>query len=424
MKSPLMKSTSLTLTFVLAGLLCSNASAQETAPAAPATVPAAEAASQPAPTVEPALKFEYERFEYGTVEQGDKVTVTFPFKNVSDRTITIDNIRASCGCTVPELEKKVFAPGESDVIKATFDSARRQGVNTKTITVNTDDAGKQAYILSFTGEVLVSVSLQTPMLAFEEVDQGTSVTKETAIINVSGKPLTIGQVVSSKESLLVTVGKSEPYTDEKTKKTGERIPVSVTVPDSLPAGNIDGNVTINTDSANVPVLTLPIRGLVRGELVAQPSKVFFGTVPPETESRRRIILTGKKERTFTAESITVAPLIGAQEVAVSFEAVKAPEGRPGSGALDLTMIAPKQMGSSSGDLHIDGKLGDEAFRLTIPYNVFVRETPNPAATIQSTPTAVPAQPGERQQEIERLRQNLKSKIEERRNNPSAANTGS
>ncbi len=67
-----------------------------------------------------------------------KLTALYPFANKTQATVSILDIKSTCGCTVPELEKKTYAPGESGELKVTFDIGSRQGPQTKLITVTTD----------------------------------------------------------------------------------------------------------------------------------------------------------------------------------------------------------------------------------------------------------------------------------------------
>ena len=49
------------------------------------------------------ITFEHLEFDFGTIEQGEKVTHTFKFKNTGTESLLIFEARGSCGCTVPEL---------------------------------------------------------------------------------------------------------------------------------------------------------------------------------------------------------------------------------------------------------------------------------------------------------------------------------
>jgi hypothetical protein len=74
--------------------------------------------------------------DFGTMKQGDTLNVVFPFKNIGNKPLIISNVSAGCGCTIPEIPKKPYAPGETGVIRATFDSNKGQvGHNSKQVTV-------------------------------------------------------------------------------------------------------------------------------------------------------------------------------------------------------------------------------------------------------------------------------------------------
>jgi hypothetical protein len=78
----------------------------------------------------------------------DKTAVAhFKYKNTGDKPVKITSVHASCGCTTAALAKETVAPDESGEIVATFTIGERSGVQTKTITVKTDDQPEQATIL-------------------------------------------------------------------------------------------------------------------------------------------------------------------------------------------------------------------------------------------------------------------------------------
>lgn len=86
----------------------------------------------------PAMQFDAERFDFGMLTEGERVSHMFYFKNTGKRPLIISAAEGSCGCTVPEYPKDPIAPGESGVIKVTFNSERKQGKQEKTITIVTN----------------------------------------------------------------------------------------------------------------------------------------------------------------------------------------------------------------------------------------------------------------------------------------------
>lgn len=74
--------------------------------------------------------------DFGTMKQGETLEVSFRFKNTGTKPLIISNVTAGCGCTVPEVPKKPYGPGETGVIKASFDSNKGQvGMNSKQVNV-------------------------------------------------------------------------------------------------------------------------------------------------------------------------------------------------------------------------------------------------------------------------------------------------
>ena len=76
--------------------------------------------------------------EFTPAPDAQTVVAEYPFVNRTAATIHVLDVISSCGCTVPELAKKVYAPGETGTLKATFTIGSRQGLQTKLITVRTD----------------------------------------------------------------------------------------------------------------------------------------------------------------------------------------------------------------------------------------------------------------------------------------------
>ncbi|MEI7595442.1 MAG: DUF1573 domain-containing protein [Bacteroidota bacterium] len=101
----------------------------------------------------PVLEFDTETHNFENIFAGEVVSYTFKFKNSGKSDLIISDAKATCGCTVPEYPKKPIKPGESSFITVTFNSAGKQGVQNKTITIlaNTIPNTK---VLTITGVVV------------------------------------------------------------------------------------------------------------------------------------------------------------------------------------------------------------------------------------------------------------------------------
>ncbi|MBK5269583.1 MAG: DUF1573 domain-containing protein [Bacteroidia bacterium] len=91
--------------------------------------------------------------DLGKIKEGQQVEVAFRFKNIGTKNLVIDDVTASCGCTVPEKPEKAFIPGEEGVIKAKFDSKDKFGEVNKQVYVTANTNIPNPMILNFRAEI-------------------------------------------------------------------------------------------------------------------------------------------------------------------------------------------------------------------------------------------------------------------------------
>ena len=92
--------------------------------------------------------------DFGTITQGESVSMTFRFKNVGQSNLIISSAQGSCGCTVPEWPKNPIGKGEEAAIKVTFNSAGKLGKQNKTVTLVTN-AMPNTKVITINGNVIV-----------------------------------------------------------------------------------------------------------------------------------------------------------------------------------------------------------------------------------------------------------------------------
>ena len=115
---------------------------------------AASAAQTPAPAQSvadekpegplPIAAFETTDHDFGTINEGQKVTHVYKIKNTGEAPLIIQSAQPSCGCTVPDWTKEPIPVGGSGFVKAEFDSSGKPGINNKTITVTANTWPKTA----------------------------------------------------------------------------------------------------------------------------------------------------------------------------------------------------------------------------------------------------------------------------------------
>lgn len=109
----------------------SNKAASATAPAAATPAVADEKPEGPLPLA----VYETTDHDFGTINEGQKVTHIYKIKNTGEAPLIIQSAQPSCGCTVPDWSKDPIPVGGSGFVKAEFDSNGKPGINNKTITV-------------------------------------------------------------------------------------------------------------------------------------------------------------------------------------------------------------------------------------------------------------------------------------------------
>ena len=115
-------------------------------PTAATPKPAAQDAAPTGPTT--VMSFSETEFDFGMVDEGEKVSHTYKFENTGSEPLILSNAKGSCGCTVPKWPKEPIAPGESGVITVEFNSKNKKGKRNQkvTITANTDPAQTFIYL--------------------------------------------------------------------------------------------------------------------------------------------------------------------------------------------------------------------------------------------------------------------------------------
>lgn len=166
---------------------------------------------------------------------------SFQFNNASNDTVEIISTKSSCGCTVPLLKKKIFAPKEHGEIDVQFEIGQRKGIQNKTLTITTNEDSKSIYLLRLKVVIPELLSIQ-PKLLFWRFGQ---TYKEKKI-----------QILLNKETpknfkILSIKSENTGFTIKKTHQTHKIIELSI-----LPNPNLAKTKSKITLQTNFP-LTKP-----------------------------------------------------------------------------------------------------------------------------------------------------------------------
>ena len=107
------------------------------------------------------MAFSETEFEFGTVQDGEKVSHTYKFKNTGNEPLILSDAKGSCGCTVPKWPREPIAPGAEAEIVVEFNSKNKKGKRNQKVTITANTNPPQTFIY-LKGEVLAPEGGEAP----------------------------------------------------------------------------------------------------------------------------------------------------------------------------------------------------------------------------------------------------------------------
>jgi len=199
----------------------------------------------------PRIVFQETTHDFGRAAQGTKVTHSYAFRNAGGLDLTIDNVRASCGCTVAAVSGRIIPPGGEGSIEASLDTAHDSGHKTRTITVYSNDPAQPVTNLSLAGEVDAEVAADPPALYVGHVHRGQAARNAVHLLVADA-------------ALLTRAAGHGKILDASLRPTGAGTFLDVTIKPDAPLGRFKDTVTVQTKSARQPAVTIPVVGVVDG----------------------------------------------------------------------------------------------------------------------------------------------------------------
>ncbi len=111
-----------------------------------------------------ALTWESTLYQHTATVDEDHAVATFPFQNTGNTPVQILEVRPSCGCTVAQLEKRIYQPGESGEIELKFTYGARTGLQNVNVSVLTSN---RTIPINLSLEVMIPVLVElTPRILY------------------------------------------------------------------------------------------------------------------------------------------------------------------------------------------------------------------------------------------------------------------
>ncbi len=326
--------------------------------------------------------FEKQVAELGIIGDDKKIDFEYAFTNKGNKDLEfLGQPSGSCGCTVPNLEKLVYKPGESGVIKGTYDPNHKNGPQTTKITCRTNDPKKPTFSLSVKSEVRPICRVEPSYLNIGQVNRGAE-KKETFKIISRKQELTIAQVTPQSPKTTVNV----LPTVARQLETGETVwetPVEVTVL-TKDAGQVNENITIRT-SDTTKVLSAVVTGEVLGDISVSPNQLQLPGLTPGQPVNTEFTLSSRTGGAFKVTGVQEVAQGGASPF-MKFEYTEVAGANPPQWKVKVTGTAPTAQGALRGDIVVDTDNANDP-QMRVKYFGFIRQQaavqpPKPAATNQ------------------------------------------
>jgi len=255
--------------------------------------------STPPPTIKPtikpvpAIKFEEETFDAGEAWEGEKVSHTFSFKNTGEAVLLIKKVKTSCGCTAAILSSKEIAPGLTGEIKATFNTKRFRGKQSKTVYVSSNDPKHPTIQLKLQATVKTAAAFKPRNLQFGQVTRGEETTRIIELIPESGT-IKITQLTASPNIFTARVLKDEETKPDEKEETIRPVRIEVSVSSDAPIGRHNGNLTARIDHPKISSLSARLYINIEGPVKFSPRMLFFDETSQKNRSVKKVRLNKSK----------------------------------------------------------------------------------------------------------------------------------
>ena len=202
------------------------------------------------------LIFEENRIVHEATLDETEFTATFAFKNIGDAAVEIKEVNSSCGCTTALPSKRIFEPGESGEISATFDYGSRKGKQVKSIRVETDQEKDPRIFLTLEVEIPTALEVSPSVVMWNRSAESEFKAKEVIIESSLDESIEIVEVVASSDLFKYEI---------KVLEDGIKFAMAIE-PQNIPSdskGILRGTFIVKTSLSNPTKGTIKVYAIVR-----------------------------------------------------------------------------------------------------------------------------------------------------------------
>ncbi len=230
--------------------------------------------------------------DFGKIAPKKRQKASFTFTNVGDGILKISKVKATCGCTVPELKKKNYAPGESGTITVTYNPNSMPGPVKKSLYIQSNDTVTPQFKLTIKALIEVKVTA-TPKKLDLKINKEDTGAKPITIKSKDGTLFAIKSFSSTGRSITADFDPEHKAIEHTLNPI-----VDITKLDKIPRGSI----IIGTTHPEAPSVTITFNTLTRFS-INRPT-FNLRNAKPDTKIIKEAWVKSNYDESFEIEKIT------------------------------------------------------------------------------------------------------------------------
>jgi hypothetical protein len=328
------------------------------------------------------ITFESLTHDFGQISDDKPVEHVFKFTNTGTGTLEILQASGSCGCTVPALTKRSYAPGESGEIKVVFNPHNRRDKQHTQVTVTSNDQSAPAQILHVHSFVKPLVRIDPQAVSLGQIEKGKGA---GSVVVFTSRKTDLRPIGVTSNNPVVSAVLEDPREVTIEGEPAVQATIRVNVLPNTPVGPVQSTIAVMT-SDPTKTMSITVLGEVIGEVMLVPPRISIGGTGASQAVATQVQVSSRSGKPFTITKVEEVPAPGTSKM-LNFELVRDDQTTPPRWTVKMSGNTPATNGAFRGEVVLSTDLpGEDTIR--IPYFGFVRGGANPAPT---SPVGAPAQ---------------------------------
>jgi hypothetical protein len=280
--------------------------------------------------------FEHKVHDFGATPRGPLLVHYFRFTNSGKETLTISNVRVSCGCVTASAPVNTVKPGESSYITAQMDSRRFSGAKSVTVFVQFSTPVFEEVSLVVQANGRDDFTMTPDSIAFGNIRRGSD-PKGSVQVTLIGDPKWEIREANADSNYVKPAFK-------EVKRNGAEVTyeISATLRPDLPMGKWYTDIWLVTTNPNLAKVRVPLQVDVSAPVTVTPAALSLGEIKIGDDVEQNVLVKGDKPFKITsikgADGVVTVKEAAAEAKAIHIITVKVKPSETGDIVKELTVV--------------------------------------------------------------------------------------